>query len=78
MDYKNVLTALDDLHSRFEQIPMGNSDFQEENFVIADALTPTRAYRQICLQLQANLNALREAHYEQRRIEVFTVVECLR
>lgn len=70
MKYEKLSSALDDLHSRFEQIPLGNSDFQEEHFVIADALTPTRAYRQICLQLQANLNALREAYYEQKRTEV--------
>lgn len=70
MEYEKLSRALDDLHSRFEQIPLGNSDFQEEHFVIADALTPTRAYRQICLQLQANLNALREAYYEQKRTEI--------
>jgi hypothetical protein len=54
----NVRDVLDEIHEAFYDIPFENSAFQTEAFVIAAAITPERAYRQIGLQMITKLQSM--------------------
>lgn len=61
-----------EIDTAYYDIPFGNTDFQSENFVIAAAITPARAYRIIGLQLRDVLNNLTECKYKEKlkKIEI--------
>jgi hypothetical protein len=58
-----VNDVVDELQTAFHDIPFENSDFQNENFVIAAQITPERAYRAIGLRMFSKIQALKEAKY---------------
>lgn len=60
---EHVDNILDEINEAFFDIPFENSTFQTENFVIAAALTPERAYRSIGLRMSAKIQALQEAKF---------------
>lgn len=54
---------IEEINLASQEIPFGNSDFQNINFVVKSELTPARAYRSCLLRLNDRLNALRENYY---------------
>lgn len=64
------LSKLNELKNEIDlayyDIPFGNTDFQTENFVIAAAITPSRAYRIIGLQMRDLLGSLTEFKYKEK------------
>lgn len=58
-----ISDVLTELEGAFFDIPFENSDFQNQNFVIAAQLTPARAYRAIGLRMFAKLRAVKEHLY---------------
>lgn len=57
----SVEDVLASLEKAFYDIPFENSDFQNQNFVIAAQITPARAYRAIGLRMFAKIRAVKEA-----------------
>lgn len=55
------------IEDQFFDIPFGNSEFQINNFVIADQITPGRAYRTIGLNIIDKMNNLRDAEYRLKK-----------
>ena len=53
---------MDSINRSLAQIPFGNSDFQNEHFVVDGNLTPGRKLRACGLRLRDRVNALREAY----------------
>jgi hypothetical protein len=66
----NVNDILTELNEAFYDIPFENSKFQTDNFVIAGSITPARAYRSIGLRMMSKIEALREAKYSRKRMEI--------
>lgn len=54
---------IEEINLASQEIPFGNSDFQNINFVVKAELTTGRAYRACLLRLNDRLNALRENYY---------------
>ena len=73
-DLKNILN---DIEQRSSEIPFGNSDFQTDNFVIAGAITPARAYRAILLQLRSRLDAIHKTKFSRdlQKIDIAEMAE---
>lgn len=61
---QQVESILDEIDEAFFNIPFENSAFQTEQFVIAAAITPERAYRSIGLRMFNRIRALQEAKYK--------------
>jgi hypothetical protein len=72
IDKTNLEQVLFEIETAFFDIPFSNTNFQCENFVIANSITPTRAYRVIGLQIHGLLNQLRDYKYAEqtRQIEI--------
>ena len=66
----NLLTFTKMVEDKYINIPFGNSQFQNEQFVINASLTPQRAFRQVALELNSRLGALRQGYFGARRHEV--------
>lgn len=66
IDKTNLEAALAEIEDAYFDIPFANTDFQCESFVIANAITPTRAYRTIGLQIHSLLQQLRDVKYNER------------
>lgn len=79
IDKNNVSEVLEEIENAYFDIPFANTDFQCENFVIANAITPARAYRIIGLQIQTLLEAVQESKYSERirQIDVMELEEKL-
>lgn len=63
-----TLVIWDEIMDAFHDIPFENSRYQTENFVIAQNITPERAYRALGLRLITKLQALQE-HEVARQLE---------
>jgi len=61
---------LKELYNQFEELPFGNSDFQNKYFVINSQITPARAFRALCLRLRDRINALLEAYYNLKKEDI--------
>lgn len=59
-DGSNSEDVLKEIEEAFFDIPFENSAFQTEAFVIANQMTPERAYRAIGLRMHKKLTAIRE------------------
>ena len=59
----NLEKIIDEVNEASKEIPFGNSEFQNINFVLNAELTPERAYRHCLLRLNNRISALREAYY---------------
>lgn len=66
-DVPNVLHVLEE--AAFD-IPFGNSDFQNQAFVIAAQITPARAYRAALLGMFSRIRAIKEYKFDQRKLEI--------
>ena len=64
---EDALTPLiKEIEEAYFDIPFGNTDFQCENFVVAAAITPARAYRTVGLQLHSILESLNQLKFNER------------
>ena len=66
----NIHNAIAEINERFYDIPFGNSEFQNENFIINAEQTPGRAYRHIGLRIYSKLTAINELKYGRKKSEV--------
>lgn len=66
----NSQDVFNDITKRMWNIPFDNSQFQNENFIINSAGTQERAYRSAALRLQNRLEALKHAHFTERKTAV--------
>ena len=60
---QEIQDKIDEINTASKEIPFGNSEFQNLNFVLNAEITPERAYRHCLLRLNNRLNALRECYY---------------
>lgn len=67
-----IPNVLEELEAAFFDIPFENSDFQNKMFVVADQLTPGRAYRAIGLRMFSKIRAVKEYMFgvEEQQIEM--------
>lgn len=63
-------TPLDEITDTFLGVPFGNSDFQIQNFIVNGSLTPERAFRTVCLEMQTKISALRTAHFGHEKLKI--------
>lgn len=64
MDLPNkIISIIDDINKASLEIPFGNSEFQNLNFVINGEITPARMLRHCLLRLNDRISALRETYY---------------
>ncbi|CAB4140517.1 hypothetical protein UFOVP405_50 [uncultured Caudovirales phage] len=79
IDKNNASEILEEIENAYFDIPFGNTDFQCENFVIANAITPARAYRIIGLQIQTLLASIEETKYSEKikQIDIMELEEKL-
>lgn len=66
----NAVELMKTLNRDFMDIPMGNSKFQTDNFVISAAITPERAWRQVGLQLQTAVQNVHILGLNKRKAEI--------
>lgn len=59
-----------ELLDKCEDIPFGNSLYQDENFVLNTSYTPARAVRSIGLALSARVRALKELEFSLETTEI--------
>ena len=50
-----------------EEVPFGNSDWQNRNAIVNDEKTPARAYRHAALRIMNRLQALKELKYNKAK-----------
>ena len=55
--------VVEEVNKASQEIPFGNSEFQNLNFVLGSEITPERSYRHCLLRLTERLNALSDAYY---------------
>ena len=67
----NVEELLQDLENAFWDIPFENSAFQTEQFIIASAITPERAYRSLGLRMHSLLRSVIERIWEEEADELY-------
>lgn len=69
---QQIPNVLKELETAFFDIPFENSDFQNRMFVVADQLTPGRAYRAVGLRMFAKIRAVKEYMFgvEEQQIEM--------
>lgn len=70
IDENNLDEILVDLNEKYMEIPFGNSEFQNTNFVVNGELTPERAYRHTGLKLFDRIRALKHAKYSLQKEDV--------
>lgn len=63
-----------ELEAAFYDIPFENSDFQTKAFVLAQQITPARAYRALGLQISSKIRAIKELKYS-KLLEDLTIEE---
>lgn len=66
----NPESILKEIEDAFWDIPFGQSNFQTENFVIANNITPERAYRSIGLALHSKLSALSGMDLDRKKQDI--------
>lgn len=59
-----------ELLEKCEDIPFGNSLYQDESFILNTSYTDARAVRNIGLTLSARVRALRELEFSMRKLDV--------
>lgn len=59
-----------ELLDKCEDIPFGNSLYQDESFILNTSYTDARAVRSIGLTLSARVQALRELEFSMRKLDV--------
>ena len=59
----NIQNVIEDVYKLSLEIPFGNSEFQNLNFVIEGEITPARMLRHCLLRLNERITALRDAYY---------------
>lgn len=69
VNLENSNDILKDIVDSFYDIPFGNSQFQIEKFIIANNITPERAYRSIGLELHSKLQNLLDEKYNRILLE---------
>ncbi|HPB33787.1 MAG TPA: hypothetical protein PLW61_03385 [Caldisericia bacterium] len=69
-EINKLVGFLEKLYSQFEELPFGNSDFQNKYFIINSQYTPARAFRSLCLRLRDRINALLEAYYNLKKEDI--------
>lgn len=66
--------SIEQLFSSFvgmvDEVPFGNSDWQNRHTIVNEELTPYRAYRHSALRIINRFNALREAYYSLKEKEI--------
>lgn len=60
---EDIPNVIDDVYRRMWEIPLGNSAFQNKNFVMGSQYTPCRSYRGALLRLSDRIRALNEARF---------------
>lgn len=70
IDLPTVETYIKEINDAYFDIPFGNTAFQTEMFVIAQQITPARAYRAVGLQMNATLGNLKTLIIEQKLDEI--------
>jgi len=53
-----------------EEVPFGNSDFQNRLVIVDNEMSPHRAYRHAALRIIDRLNALNECYYNLRKTSI--------
>jgi hypothetical protein len=66
----NTTQVIEEIQNAFYDIPFENSKFQTEAFVIANQITPERAYRAIGLRMVDKLQALNESKFKEMETQV--------
>lgn len=62
-DEQSLQATIDDFLNLVEEIPWGNSDWQNKQAIINMELTPERAYRHASLRIINRLQAINESYY---------------
>lgn len=62
-DEQSLQTTIDNFLAFVDEIPWGNSDWQNRQAIINMELTPERAYRHASLRIMNRLHALNESYY---------------
>lgn len=70
MECKNIDDLIRDVYARLENVPLGNSFFQEEFFVLLKEETPARIYKTLLMQLSTYANASKKFSLELRKANV--------
>lgn len=60
---EKMQAIINELNTASLEIPFGNSEFQNLNFVLNAEITPERAYRHCLLRLNNRITALKECYY---------------
>lgn len=66
----NAEDVIKEVEEAYFDIPFDNTDFQTENFVIAAAITPERAYRSIGLRMYSKLQVVRSHIYNNKLLDI--------
>jgi len=61
---------IEEILQSYQEIPLGNSDYQDRVFVLGSQITPARQFRALALRLRDRVNALREAYYNLQREDI--------
>ncbi len=67
---KNLETLYETVVDLAEEVPFGNSDWQNRQGIVNDEKTPCRAYRHAALRIMNRLEALRELRFNMRKRDV--------
>lgn len=70
LEGKGLGELLCEIQQAFEPIPMGNTRFQIENFILNAAITPERKYRAIGMELNSKLKELRNTRISVEKIKI--------
>lgn len=70
MSMRVIDDVLNELESRFFDIPFENSAMQDRAFVVAAQHTPARAYRSIGLRMSAKIRAIQELEFARKKDEI--------
>ena len=62
-DEGSIQQTIESFLKLVEEVPWGNSDWQNKNAVVNSELTPERAYRHASLRIMNRLQALNECYY---------------
>jgi hypothetical protein len=62
-----AVSILSEINEAYLEIPFGNTQFQNEMFVISHNITPARMYRSIGLEIQVRIDSLRRAQTDERK-----------
>lgn len=70
MNKPDFSNTVEEIESAFEDIPFGNSCFQNRAFVMAGELTPARAYRHLGLRMSDRIRAIKELQYNRAKEDI--------